>query len=101
MATCFLSELEVRAIYLQQAKDLDTHGHYKDAEKLYIKAQEHDLAIDMYRKAHLFNHMIRLIANHRQVLIFLLWFVSLNNRFVCSFNHKGTRRKQKVINLIY
>jgi intraflagellar transport protein 172 len=75
VATCFLSELEIRAIYLQQAKDLDTHGHYKDAEKLYIKAQEHDLAINMYRKAHLFNHMIRLIANHRQVLIFLFgWF---------------------------
>ncbi|CAK9199445.1 unnamed protein product [Sphagnum troendelagicum] len=70
VATSFLSDLEVRAIYLQQAKDLDTHGHYKDAEKLYIKAQEHDLAIDMYRKAHLFNHMIRLIANHRQDLLF-------------------------------
>ncbi len=98
MATYFLSELEVRAIYLQQAKDLDTHGRYKDAEKLYIKAQEHDLAIDMYRKAHLFNHMIRLIANHRQVLIFLFWLVSLNNRSMCSFNHKETK---EVINLIY
>ncbi|KAH9546077.1 hypothetical protein CY35_12G077400 [Sphagnum magellanicum] len=70
VATCFLSELEVRTIYLRQAKDLDTHGSYKDAEKLYIKAQEHDLAIDMYRKARLFNHMIRLIANHRQDLLF-------------------------------
>lgn len=41
----------------------------KDAERLYVDANEPDLAINMYKKAHMFDQMIRLVAKHRRVSV--------------------------------
>lgn len=67
MAARYLSEAEASALYLQRAGEFETMGHYKDAEKLYLEAREHDLAIDMYKKARQFDHMICLVAKYRRV----------------------------------
>lgn len=62
-----LSQPEAAALYLQRARELEAKAHYKDAEKMYIEAQEHDLAITMYTKARQFDHVIQLVSKYRRV----------------------------------
>ncbi|KAG0608561.1 hypothetical protein M758_8G115000 [Ceratodon purpureus] len=66
VAAHHLSEPEAAALYLQRARELEAMAHYKDAEKLYIEAQEHDLAINMYTKARQFEHVIQLVSKYRR-----------------------------------
>lgn len=61
-----MSEPDAAALYLQRARQLEAVTHYTDAEKLYIEAQEPDLAIDMYNKARKFDHVIQLVSKYRQ-----------------------------------
>eukprot|EP00249_Psilotum_nudum_P004532 c18048_g1_i3 orf=1201-1902(+) len=62
-----LSEEQGKEIYLREARELESFSMFKDAEKLYLAAQEHDLAINMYRKGRKFDDMIRLIANYNKI----------------------------------
>nr|XP_024359094.1 intraflagellar transport protein 172-like isoform X9 [Physcomitrium patens] len=66
VAAHHLSEPDAAALYLQRARQLEAVTHYTDAEKLYIEAQEPDLAIDMYNKARKFDHVIQLVSKYRQ-----------------------------------
>ena len=38
-------------LYVQEARKFEGEGHYKDAERMYLTANEPDLAINMYKKA--------------------------------------------------
>lgn len=62
-----LSRPEAAALYLQRAQESELLGQYKDAENLYLEAEEHDLAIKMYRKAHLFDNVIQLVTKYQKV----------------------------------
>ena len=76
-----MSEPEAAALYLHRARELEAMAHYKDAEKLYIEAQEHDLAINMYTKARQFDHVIQLVSKYRRV-----WFLSPGSHSVAPTN---------------
>lgn len=67
VAAHHLAEPEAAALYLQRARELEAKAHFKEAEKLYIEAQEHDLAINMYTKARQFDHVIQLVSKYRRV----------------------------------
>ncbi|KAL2652215.1 hypothetical protein R1flu_020343 [Riccia fluitans] len=69
VASRYLSEAEGCALYLQRARELEASGSYKDAEKLFIDAKAPDHAINMYKKAHMFDDMIRLVTKHRPDLL--------------------------------
>lgn len=68
VAAHHLSEPEAAALYLQRAREQEAKMHYKEAEKLYIEAQEHDLAIKMYTKARQFDHVVELVSKYRRVV---------------------------------
>lgn len=54
---------------MQEANKFEAEGHYKEAEKMYLSASEPDLAINMYKKAKMFDHMIRLVMKFRADLL--------------------------------
>ena len=45
-----MSEQEVGMLYISQAQRMESAGRLKQAEKLYLKVKEPDLAINMYKK---------------------------------------------------
>jgi len=47
----------------------EAEGLFKDAEKMYITANEPDLAINMYKKAKQYDNMIRLVTKFRKELL--------------------------------
>eukprot|EP01006_Ploeotia_vitrea_P029926 TRINITY_DN62385_c0_g1_i1.p1 TRINITY_DN62385_c0_g1~~TRINITY_DN62385_c0_g1_i1.p1 ORF type:complete len:993 (-),score=166.06 TRINITY_DN62385_c0_g1_i1:1161-4139(-) len=64
-----LSEQEISALYINQAQQYELLGKLKEAERLYLKVQEPDLAIHMYKKARQYDHMIRLVGAYRKELL--------------------------------
>ncbi|XP_065670042.1 intraflagellar transport protein 172 homolog isoform X3 [Hydra vulgaris] len=60
---------EVSNLYISQAEHLESQGKYKEAEKLYITVDEADMAINMYRKAKMYDQMINLVKIHHEDLI--------------------------------
>ena len=80
MAARCLSRPEAAALYLQRAQESELLGQYKDAENLYLEAEEHDLAIKMYRKARLFDNVIQLVTKYQKVdYISLSIFINFQN----------------------
>eukprot|EP00898_Chlorokybus_atmophyticus_P006921 jgi/Chlat1/722/Chrsp104S01301 len=85
VAAQYMSEREVSALYLRRARELEalattpsgsnttstsSNGpRYREAERLYLLAKEHDLAISMYKKSGLYDQMLRLVAAHRKELL--------------------------------
>ncbi|CAM6098614.1 unnamed protein product [Calypogeia fissa] len=69
VAARHLSDGEAYALFLQRARELEATKSFRDAEKLYLEAKEPDLAINMYKKAHMFDQMIRLVEMHRKDLL--------------------------------
>uniref|UniRef100_A0A7S1KTE2 IF140/IFT172/WDR19 TPR domain-containing protein n=1 Tax=Percolomonas cosmopolitus TaxID=63605 RepID=A0A7S1KTE2_9EUKA len=67
VAETFMAGDQVINLYLEQAQRLETQHRYREAETLYLKANEPDYAINMYKKHHLFDDMIRLVAQFRKV----------------------------------
>lgn len=67
VAETFMSEDQVINMYTEQAKRLETQHRYREAESLYLKADEIDFAISMYKNHHLFDDMIRLVSKYRKV----------------------------------
>lgn len=65
IAEMFMGEKEILELYLGQATRLETKQKFKEAESLYIKVHEPDLAINMYKKNHMFDDMIRLVTQYR------------------------------------
>eukprot|EP01006_Ploeotia_vitrea_P029927 TRINITY_DN62385_c0_g2_i1.p1 TRINITY_DN62385_c0_g2~~TRINITY_DN62385_c0_g2_i1.p1 ORF type:complete len:917 (-),score=137.59 TRINITY_DN62385_c0_g2_i1:98-2488(-) len=64
-----LSEQEISALYINQAQQYELLGKYKEAERLYLKVQEPDLAIHMYKKARSYDNMVRLVSVYRKELL--------------------------------
>lgn len=60
---------EVSDLYINQAEVLEQKGKLKDAEKLFVKINEPDLAINMYKKALRYDDMIRLVKKHHPDLV--------------------------------
>lgn len=65
----YLPESQYRTIQVQEAQKFEAEGHFKEAEKMYLSASEPDLAINMYKKAKMFDHMIRLVMKFRADLL--------------------------------
>jgi len=69
VAKMYMSEQEISALYINQAQQYEISGKYKDAERLYLKVNEPDLAIHMYKKARQYDSMIRLVSVYRKELL--------------------------------
>ena len=67
LATSYMSEREVSMLYISQAQRMEAQGKLKEAEQLYVKVNEPDLAINMYKKQRKYDAMVRLVAKHRKV----------------------------------
>jgi len=65
----YLPENEYTMLYVQEARKFEHEGSYKDAEKMYLSANEPDLAINMYKKAKQYDNMIRLVTKFRKDLL--------------------------------
>jgi intraflagellar transport protein 172 len=53
--TRYLPESEYTDILLTEARKFESEGHHKEAEKMYLSANEADLAINMYKKAKMYD----------------------------------------------
>eukprot|EP01062_Namystynia_karyoxenos_P065890 TRINITY_DN59944_c0_g1_i1.p1 TRINITY_DN59944_c0_g1~~TRINITY_DN59944_c0_g1_i1.p1 ORF type:complete len:1796 (+),score=840.25 TRINITY_DN59944_c0_g1_i1:110-5389(+) len=69
VAKMYMSEQQISDLYVEQAHQLELQGKFKDAERLYVKIQEPDLAIHMYKKARKYDDMIRLVSQYRRELL--------------------------------
>jgi intraflagellar transport protein 172 len=69
LATSYMSEREVSMLYISQAQRMEAQGKLKEAEQLYVKVNEPDLAINMYKKQRKYDDMVRLVAKHRKELL--------------------------------
>lgn len=49
--TRYLPESEYTLIQVSEAQKFEAEGHYKEAERMFLSANEPDLAINMYKKA--------------------------------------------------
>lgn len=49
--TRHLPETEYTMLYVDEAKKFEQEGRFKDAERMYLTANEPDLAINMYKLA--------------------------------------------------
>eukprot|EP00672_Neobodo_designis_P025471 CAMPEP_0174835280 /NCGR_PEP_ID=MMETSP1114-20130205/5324_1 /TAXON_ID=312471 /ORGANISM="Neobodo designis, Strain CCAP 1951/1" /LENGTH=1775 /DNA_ID=CAMNT_0016069225 /DNA_START=364 /DNA_END=5691 /DNA_ORIENTATION=+ len=61
VAQRFLSQEEMLKLFVAQAKQLEAKGDYHGAEQIYIKVNEPDKAIVMYKKARDWANMIRVV----------------------------------------
>eukprot|EP01060_Flectonema_neradi_P010067 TRINITY_DN17208_c0_g1_i3.p1 TRINITY_DN17208_c0_g1~~TRINITY_DN17208_c0_g1_i3.p1 ORF type:complete len:1741 (+),score=384.31 TRINITY_DN17208_c0_g1_i3:134-5356(+) len=69
VAKVHMSDQQISDLYVSQARQLELQGKFKEAEMLYRKIPELDLAIHMYKKAKKYDDMIRLVAQHRVELL--------------------------------
>lgn len=65
----YLPESEYTMLYIKEAQKFEREQRFKDAEKMYLTANEPDLAINMYKNAEQYDHMIRLVAKYRKDLL--------------------------------
>ena len=54
-------------VYNLKARELEAGGRLRDAEKLYCSIKAYDSAITMYKQHSMWEHVIRLVAQHRKV----------------------------------
>lgn len=60
-----LEQKELVQLFMNQAKQLETKGDYAGAERIYLKVNEPDQAIVMYKRTRDFTNMIRLVQAYR------------------------------------
>ena len=60
-----LKKEQLTPLFVAQGAQLESKGDYAGAERIYIKINEPDKAIVMYKKARDFNSMIRLVTAYR------------------------------------
>lgn len=56
----------MRVFYRKKAREFEAGHKWKEAEKAYLQGEEVDSAINMYKKARLYDQMIRLVSQHRK-----------------------------------
>lgn len=66
VARGYLSEAEQRAFYRKKAREFEVSHKFKEAERAFVMGEEFDQAIAMYKKAKMYDHMIRLVQQHRR-----------------------------------
>jgi intraflagellar transport protein 172 len=59
LATTCMAPEAVAKLYVSQAASMEAAGKWKEAEQLYVTVQEPDLAINMYKKARLWDDVRR------------------------------------------
>lgn len=69
VAMGYLTDSEVHALYSRRARELEAGHKFKEAEKMYLTVKEHDLAINMYKKARQYDQMVRLVSLYRKDLL--------------------------------
>ncbi|EPY19231.1 intraflagellar transport 172, partial [Strigomonas culicis] len=74
-------------LFLAQAKQLETKGDYAGAERIYLKVNEPDQAIVMYKRTRDFTNMIRLVQVYRPDYL-LKTHLSLATQFEKESNFK-------------
>lgn len=57
----------LQEVYTLKARQLEAGGKLRDAEKLYCSIKAYDSAIAMYKQHSMWEHVIRLVAQHRKV----------------------------------
>lgn len=57
----------------KKAREFEALHKYKEAEKAYLQGEEVDTAIAMYKKARLYEHMIRLVQQYRKDNLAQVW----------------------------
>lgn len=65
----YLPEPDCTMLYVAEAKKFAEEGDFKNAERMYLAANEPDLAINDYRRAKQYDHMIRLVTKFRKDLL--------------------------------
>ena len=69
VASRFMDDDELSALYISHAEELESQGRYKEAEKLYVTVNEADIAINMYKKLRMYDQMIKLVMEHHADLL--------------------------------
>ena len=59
--------MALQEVYTLKARELEAGSRLRDAEKLYCSIKAYDSAIAMYRQHSMWEHVIRLVAQHRKV----------------------------------
>jgi len=62
----YMKDEDFSKVIVKEAMRYEQEGKYKEAEKLYIIASEHDIAISMYKNLKQYDNMIRLVSQYRQ-----------------------------------
>lgn len=83
-----LSQQQLVALFVSQAKQLETKGDYAGAERIYLKVNEPDQAIVMYKRSRDFTNMIRLVQAYRPDYL-LKTHLSLGAQFEKESNFKA------------
>ena len=65
LAMKYIPENEVYELYINRAKQFINKQQYTYAERLYLLLNEIDLAINMYKKFHIYDDMIRLVKKYK------------------------------------
>lgn len=68
LANEYLSAEELKRITINQAKEMELNKHYKEAERLFIRIKEIELAISMYRKIKKYSEAVRLVNQYKPQL---------------------------------
>ena len=61
VARGYLSDADTQHWYRRKAREFEALHKHKEAEKCFVQAEEFDLAINMYKKARMYDQMIRLV----------------------------------------
>lgn len=78
----------LQEVYTQKARELEAEGKLRDAEKLYCSIKAYDSAIDLYKQHSMWDHVVRLVAQHRKVCCALSTYMCmlLRSTVIVLFN---------------
>lgn len=91
-------------MYINQAKRLETlgtldtsllitqKGRFAEAEKLLVSAEEHTLAINMYKNAHRYDDVIRLVSLYHKDLLKETYKTLVTSYFCTCHLHYRSRQ---------
>lgn len=69
VAVHHMSDQEASVIYTRRARELEAAARFQEAERMYLAVKQHDLAINMWKKARMYDQMVRLVATYRKDLL--------------------------------
>jgi len=66
VAVTYMTTHKVNRLYLDTAQKLERHGKIQEAEQIYIRANEHEGAINMHKSRRNFERMLYLVSKYRK-----------------------------------